>query len=484
MAERRVIAPTKYQRNVLTIPHEYSIALSGSKGGGKSYAIAFLILQHVHEYGGDASVLYIRRSHPELQDFIGITREVFKAAYPDAEFNVHTKIWTFPNGALVELGHYVSAERDLPRYWGRRRTMLALDECTDYASPKDLDPLLADLKPRPGVHARTVWAGNAGRIGSGWYARRFVISSEPWKPAHCKDLDLQFIQAPGSWRQNDHLDAKQFQRALNAAAGGDKAKLLAWSEGDFAAGMSGTFFDGVLSDANMLPNWSRVPGDFRGHVRPFISLDYGSSAPSVALLCASVRHPLLFDTVYFPRGSLIVLAEWTSATIDKPNEGSGETVTEQAHHIKEMCERFGVTPQGPADDACFARHHGHSAPSIAELFRQNGVFLVRANKGARVAGWERMRGMLKEAGSIERPWLGITQRCEYFWSTVPYLARDSKYVDDLKSEGQPDHSADAARYALTWGSRARASVSTFATNDQRLPSRAELEAELKNAIVV
>jgi hypothetical protein len=478
------IEPTPYQARMLSIPLEYSIVMSGSKGGGKSFGIALLMLQHVLEYGADASCLYLRKSHAELMDFVQITREIFKAAFPDATYNINSKLWEFPNGGVVELGHFVSADRDLQRYWGRRRTLLALDEITAWANPvRDLDPLLADLKPKPGVHARLIVAGNAGMVGSGAYARRWLNGSEPWRPADCADLDgLPFIQCPSNWRENKHLDGRQFERALKAAAGGDKAKLLAWSEGDFSAASSGAYFDGVLTEANKLPNWSKLPGEFRGHVKPFVSLDYGSSSPSVALLCASVRQPLLFDGLYFPRGSTLVLGEWHNSSLDRPLEGDGATVAEQAEGIKDLCSRFGVTPQGCADDACFSRHHGAGAPSIAEMFRTQGVFLQRAQKGSRVSGWELMRQRLADARSIERPWLGVAARCEYFWGTVPYLERDPRYPDDLRSDKTFDHAADAARYALTWSTKPRSEIVSW--NTTRGPTRAELEAEREKAIVV
>ena len=42
----------------------------------------------------------------------------------------------------------------------------------------------------------------------------------------------------------------------------------------------------------------------------------------------------------------------------------------------------------------------------------------------------------------------MSRACSYFWSTVPYLARDPRRPDDVDSRGA-DHGADACRYALT-----------------------------------
>lgn len=56
-----------------------------------------------------------------------------------------------------------------------------------------------------------------------------------------------------------------------------------------------------------------------------------------------------------------------------------------------------------------------------------------------------MRRLLSDAGQPDRPGLYVSRGCEYFWSTVPYLARDLKRVEDVDSSGA-DHAADAVRY--------------------------------------
>jgi len=42
----------------------------------------------------------------------------------------------------------------------------------------------------------------------------------------------------------------------------------------------------------------------------------------------------------------------------------------------------------------------------------------------------------------------VSRACAYWWATVPYLARDTKRVEDVDSSG-PDHGADACRYGLS-----------------------------------
>ncbi len=51
-----------------------------------------------------------------------------------------------------------------------------------------------------------------------------------------------------------------------------------------------------------------------------------------------------------------------------------------------------------------------------------------------------MRRLLTDAGKADVPGLYISRACEYFWQTVPYLARDAKRVEDVDT-----HAADAVR---------------------------------------
>src|SRR5262249_50884062 len=122
-------------------------------------------------------------------------------------------------------------------------------------------------------------------------------------------------------------------------------------------------------------------------------------------------------------------------------------VSRLAEEICDLAERWGVRRvRGFCDDACFART-GADAGSIADQFARCGVHWRRARKGARVAGWARMRTLLAAAGSIDQPGLYISRACGYFWQTVPYLSRDPRRLEDVDSRA-PDHAADAARYAL------------------------------------
>ena len=127
--------------------------------------------------------------------------------------------------------------------------------------------------------------------------------------------------------------------------------------------------------------------------------------------------------------------------------GLGWTAKVTAEAIRsELCETWKVHAQGCADDAIFARM-GSAAGIIADEFAAAGVSFQPARKNDRISGWQRMKRLLADAGKPDVPGLYISRACEYFFTTVPYLAREQRRVEDVDSSGI-DHAADACRYGI------------------------------------
>ena len=72
---------TSFQAQVMATPEVFDLFLGGGRGGGKSYAIAMLMLRHGEQYGSAARMLFVRKSFPGIVDFEQTTREVFGLAY-------------------------------------------------------------------------------------------------------------------------------------------------------------------------------------------------------------------------------------------------------------------------------------------------------------------------------------------------------------------------------------------------------------------
>jgi hypothetical protein len=193
--------------------------------------------------------------------------------------------------------------------------------------------------------------------------------------------------------------------------------------------------------------------------RTFLAHDFGSAAPSVTYLCAE-SPGAQWVGYFYPRGSIILIAEEATVHPDDDNAGLGLTVPDQADRIISLCRQWGAPPEGVADDAIF-NNTGSQSGTIADEFRRAGVRFSKARKGMRISGWQKMRRLLADAGKPDVPGLYVSRSCRYWWQTVPSLPRDARNPEDVDSSA-PDHAADACRYALTRVAMARSIDLRFA----------------------
>lgn len=425
----------------MSLPEEVDVFVGGGRGGGKSWGLALLALRHAEQYRERARVLYVRQSYKGMADFELVTRELFGLVYgTDARFNAAEHVWRLPNGGYAELGQ-LADHSDYTKYQGRSFTLLLIDEAGQYATPDLLDLLRSNLRGAKDVPIRVVVAANPGGPGHHWLARRYVFKAEPWKAFHEDKSRRTWVYAPSVFAENDLIDREQYADQLQAACPEDPELLRAWVEGDWTVSR-GAYFAACLEEGrNAIEPWREIPQGWA----TWLAHDFGSSAPSVTYICAQSPGESVAGR-WYPRGSIVLIDELAAHRRDNLNMGLGWTAATTGEAIIELCERWKVKPIGVADDACFART-GHGAGSIADEFARVGVTFDPAKKADRISGWQLMRRMLADAGKPDVPGLYVSRACEYFWSTVPYLARDQKRIEDLDSTG-PDHGADACRYGL------------------------------------
>lgn len=429
-----------FQKRVMLLPEEADAFLGGGRGGGKSYALALLALRHAEQYGQAARVLYLRRSYKGLADFELVTREIFGKVYGTAaRYNGGEHVWRFPNGGYMELGQ-LESHTDYTKYQGRTFTLLLIDEAGQYPDPALLDILRSNLRGPKEVPIRAVFAANPGGVGHYWLAKRYVFKSAPWTPFSEEKSGRPWIYAPSTFTLNHFIDRRQYAEQLRSSCPDDPELLRAWTQGDWTIAR-GAYFASVLDEANnAIDPWQAVP---RGWTT-YLAHDFGSSAPSVTYIFAQSPGGEGPEGRFYPRDSLVLIDELATCKPDRQNDGLGWTVPILAEEIVAMCKRWQVEARGVADDAIFART-GHRDGSIADEFARCGVHFRPAKKADRLTGWSIMRRLLADAGKPDVPGLYVSRSCEYFWSTVPYLARDRKRVEDVDSNG-PDHGADAVRY--------------------------------------
>lgn len=429
-----------FQQRTLLLPEEFDVFLGGGRGGGKSYALALLALRHAEQYGAAARILYIRKTYKGLADYELICRDLFGGIYgAAARYNASEHIWRLPNGGYLELGQ-LETHGDYSKAQGRSFTLLLIDEAGQYPDPALLDLLRSNLRGPKGMPIRTVIAANPGGVGHFWLAKRFVFRAKPWGPFIEEKSKRMFVYAPSTFAGNQFIDREQYDEQLVSSCPGDPELLRSWREGDWTIAR-GAYFASVLDEArNAVDPWQNIPRGWE----TYLAHDFGSSAPSATYIIAKSPGGAGPDGKFYPRDSLVLVDELATCKRDRPSEGLNWTVPILAEEIGAMCKRWKVQARGVADDAIFAQS-GHRAGSIADEFTRYGVHFRPAKKADRLTGWNIMRRLLEDAGKPDVPGLYITRAAEYFWSTVPYLARDQKRVEDVDSSG-PDHAADAVRY--------------------------------------
>jgi hypothetical protein len=141
----------------------------------------------------------------------------------------------------------------------------------------------------------------------------------------------------------------------------------------------------------------------------------------------------------YPKDSVVVLDEVAACDPTDLNVGLGWPPSKLADAVKDMTTGWGCQPQGVADDSRGLED------SLITVLRRSGVYVNRPRK-QRVAGLQAVRELLTNAAAGNgRPGLWISPRCRYLWDTLPFIERDARRPEDVRTDG-PDHGLDALRY--------------------------------------
>ena len=244
----------------------------------------------------------------------------------------------------------------------------------EYATPDLLDLLRSNLRGPKNVPVRVVLAANPGGVGHAWNAKRYVFKSAPWTPFYEEKSKRKWVYAPSTFSKNQFLDVEQYRSQLESSCPHDPELLRAWVEGDWSI-CRGSYFANVLDESrNAIDPWQAIPTRGWGMWENYLAHDFGVAAPSATYLFAISPGAEGPDGKWYPRNSLLVLDEISTALPDQPNKGNGWTVQILAEEILAMSKRWGMRrAEGVADDACFAKT-GHGSGSISEEFARYNVF--------------------------------------------------------------------------------------------------------------
>lgn len=403
-------------------------------------------LQHVGRgFGPDWKGIIFRQTYKQLEEIVAKSRRFYPAIIPGATFRSGAMEWVFPQGESLKLRH---ARRpvDMDNYQGHEYPFVGFDELCNLAD-QDTYERAKGMCRSPNPNVPKLVRATANPLGAGhlWVKRYFIDPVPPLQPIMDSN-GLKRVFIPATIYDNRHLVVGDKAYVARLESISDDNLRRAWLEGDWNV-VAGSFFGDVWrSDRNVVRPF-RIPSTWYC----FRSFDWGSSRPFAVGWWAIADGNKAPDGRYYPRGSLIMFAEWYGAKRGQngeivPNEGLRMPSREVARGIMEreraMCDamKIRINP-GPADPAIYARQDG---PSVADNMASEGVKWIPADN-TRVTGWQQMRERIwgeedeKSESQYERiPSFYVFQTCTEIIRTLPAAPHDDRIPDDVDTEFE-DH---------------------------------------------
>jgi len=453
--------PLPWQQMALSVPDQYDLLLSGGRGGGKSTLITQLILRDAMRFGkGYVGALVrrdlsgLRKLEQELLAQIDYLPELTGSKYIASQ-----KELRLVTGGVLYL-HYIKDEHAFGRFQGIDLSHVYIDESGQIPDPAPILRMRSSMRSTvEGVVPRMVLSCNPNNAGSWWHYEHFIARMVPWRPQHIELFRKECVLIHSTLFDNPHItDRDGYIEALKASCNFDTAKVKSEVYGSWGA-VSGSFFGHVWDKNRTMV--APLSGQGRGELDPancWLSLDWGTRAPSSLLLAYRLPRAEWWSGRYLGAGSVVLVDEvYTGITTPDGtrlwNEGDRTlTTTKMAALIGQLCRRNGLElPSIPLRqrvmDAALGAEIGHKDGSLGNQLRQAGCGFVAAPKGRRAPGWQLIARMLEAASDPSVPGLYATPAVESFWATVPALTYCERNPEDLDSSG-PDHTADSLRYML------------------------------------
>ena len=416
------------------------VTYGGARGGGKTHVAMTKAKGGAVAYPG-IRILMLRKEYPELEQTIILPMR--QTIPPElASYNGTLRTHNFVNGSVIKYGHYDSGG-DL-EYQGQAWDWIFMEEATQFTE-HEFRVLGACLRGTTSIPRRMYLTCNPGGIGHEWVKRLFVDKEyqRGENPA-----DYTFIHATIDDNPQLMEASPEYKQMLDLLP--DDVRQ-AWRYGDWNA-LAGTFFPEFQKETHVIEPFYRIPAEWK----KYRAFDYGLD------MFACLWIAVDFD------GRAYVYRE-----VQQP----GLIVSEAAKLA------LGLTPPAEHIEYTIAppdmwNRQKDSGKSMAELFAQNGVGLLRAGNN-RVQGWMATKEMLKPLkNESDRPGLLVTSDCKGLIRNVQLIQHDEKNPSDCATQPHGiTHVTDALRYfciTRTLG----AEVERIAEEDEEEPGLADYDDEM------
>lgn len=385
------------------------IGYGGARGGGKTHVLMRKSFGGAVHYAG-LRVLIVRREYPELEQSIILPMR--RLIPPEAaRYHAGMRMFFLPNGSTIRFGHYGSG--DDAEYQGQEYDWIFLDEATQFTEAQ-FRTLGACLRGASPVPRRMYLTCNPGGIGHLWVKRLFIdrvyrdgerAEDYTFIPATVED-NPQLLRASPEYVQLLELLPEDIRRAHRY--------------GDWDA-LAGCFFPEFREETHVIDPFVRIDAAWR----KYRAIDYGLDM--FACLWIAQDH----------EGRSYVYREV---------QHSGLIVSEAAELMLRLTPPHETVEFTIAPPDLWSRQKD-SGKSMAALFAENGVGLLRASS-SRVQGWMALKELLRPfRGGADRPALLVTRECAGLRRCLPALQHDRKNPSDCAVEPHEiTHICDALRY--------------------------------------
>lgn len=421
---------------------EYEVLYGGAAGGGKSDAIIAEALRQVENPNYRAIIF--RKTYPQCRELIIKSLRIYKAAFPDAEYNGSEHYWRFPSGAKIYFGSMPNSTSYLA-YQGLSYSYIAFDELTHFTQEEYEYMISRNRADGAGLRVYIRATANPGGIGHGWVKQRFITAAEPNVPYTVKacvtgpdgkktEVSRTRIFIPSSVFDNEELLKNDPGYLANLAMLPEsQKKALLYGDWNSYEGQVFTEFRNdpagydtgvgthVINPFPIPKSWRRYRTFDFGYSRPFAvqwwAIDYDGRA-------------YLYRQLY--------------GCTQNPNTGLRWEPKKIARKIKEIENELeaGNRITGVADPACWSESLGRDS-SVIGMMESEGVFFEKGNHD-RLSG--KMQCHYRFAFDEDnKPMAYVFNNCRPFLRTIPNLIYDEINVEDVNTNCE-DHDYDAMRY--------------------------------------
>lgn len=412
------------------------IAYGGARGGGKSWAARTKAILMALNYPG-IQILLLRRTLAELRE--NHTIPLQKILKDIAKYKDQTKEFIFPNESRIVLG-YCSAESDVLQYQGQAYDVIFLEEATQFTEFQYqtlTESNRASGQMKEPFTPRMYFTCNPGGVGHTWVKRLFV------------DKDYQNKERPEDYTFIKSLvyDNKflmevdpDYVRALENLPE-DRRKAMLHGDWDI---FEGQYFPEFDRDIHVIEPF-QIPGDWRR----YRAIDYGLDMLACYWIAVD-NHNKSFVYKELYQDNLII--------------------SDAAKEIKRINGNDVIYSTFAPPDLWNRRQE--TGKSAADLFRENGVPLIKANND-RIQGWYNLKEWLKpykDEQEIETAHIVFFRNCKNITRCLPQLQMDERNPNDVANEPHEiTHGPDAIRYYCAGKPRA--------TPEKRKPSSYDIRYE-------